>query len=158
MVVTNHQPDFPQLYTSAFTFPAIDNHAHPLLKAQHRSSFPFEGLISEAEGEALSRDSTHTLACLRATAQLRKVFKLESASWDDIKAARVKLDYRDLCKMFLEPTGIQCILLDDGLGGVHEFAEDYTWHDQFTTSRTKRIVRIEIVAEVGGETLLFLVH
>lgn len=40
------------------------------------------------------------------------------------------------------------MLLDDGLGGVEEFAEGYAQHDRFTTSPTKRIVRVEIVAEV----------
>jgi tRNA U34 5-methylaminomethyl-2-thiouridine-forming methyltransferase MnmC len=44
---------------------------------------------------------------------------------------------------------LQCILIDDGLGGIAEFAEKYAWHDQFTTSSTKRIVRVEIVAEVS---------
>jgi hypothetical protein len=150
---SNHEPNFPQLYEAAFTFPAIDNHAHPLLKAQQRSKFPFEGLISEAEGEALAHDSIYTLACLRATAQLRKVFKLEGASWDDIRVARAKIDYFDLCKMFFEPAKIQCILIDDGLGGAQEFAEDYMWHDQFAASPTKRIVRIEVVAEVNGNNL-----
>lgn len=141
-------PSFPQLHSAAFTFPAIDNHAHPLLKAQHRSHFSFEGLISEAEGEALSRDSIHTLACLRATAQLGKILRLENASWDDIKVAREKLDYMDLCKMFFFPSGIQCIFIDDGLGGVQEYAEDFAWHDLFTLCPSKRIVRIESVAEV----------
>ena len=43
-------------------------------------------------------------------------------------------------------TKIRCILMDDGLGSPLNM-EGYQWHDQFTTSKTKRIVRIEVVAE-----------
>ncbi|KAF8216413.1 amidohydrolase-domain-containing protein [Mycena galopus ATCC 62051] len=48
------------------------------------------------------------------------------------------------------------MLLDDGLGGVEEFAEGYAWHDKFATSPTKRIVRVEIVAEGILKSLLNL--
>ncbi|OBZ74438.1 Protein fluG [Grifola frondosa] len=46
----------------------------------------------------------------------------------------------------MAPTRIQCILIDDGLGSAWTL-HHYKWHDQFTTSPTKRIVRVEIVAE-----------
>ncbi|THU93831.1 amidohydrolase 2 [Dendrothele bispora CBS 962.96] len=136
------------LHKAAFTFPAIDNHAHPLLKESHRSYVPFEGLISEADGEALSEDAVHTLACLRATPQLVKVLQLDvnASSWGDVKSARQMLDYNDLCDKFMMPCNIQSILLDDGLGGVAEWAEDLKWHRRFGCD-TKRIVRIETEAE-----------
>ena len=51
----------------------------------------------------------------------------------------------------MEPSHIQCILFDDGLGGVAEFAEDYRWHDKFTVSPCKRIVRVETLAEVSHD-------
>lgn len=140
---------YPLLHKATFTHPAIDNHAHPLLKSAHRNDFAFEGLISEAEGDALAQDAIHTLACIRATAQLRPLLGLaENATWDDIKAKRAELDYDELCKIFIEPTRIQCMLIDDGLG-VKDIAEHYSWHDRFTTSPTLQIVRIEIVAEVS---------
>jgi len=141
-----------------FNYPAIDNHAHPLLKASHKDSdnFPFEGLVSEAQGPSLLRDAPTTLACFRATIQLSKLYNLNLAqpSWEDIRQARKSIDYGDLCKMCLEPTNIQCILIDDGLGGVKEFAEDYKWHDKYTHSLTKRIVRVEIVAEVSSFAMM----
>jgi len=139
---------FPELFNAAFTHPAIDNHAHPLLRAQSRNALPFEGSISEAEGEALIKDAVHTLACLRATRQLAKLFGLaEHASWEDIKAHRASMDYMDLCKLCFKDTNIQCILIDDGLG-VPGLSEDYRWHNQLTPTATRRIVRVEIVAEV----------
>lgn len=138
---------FPALRKTALTFPAIDNHAHPILRKDNRNAFPYEGVISEANGEALTRDASHTLACLRATPQLAKLLGLpRSASWQEVKAARQAYDYEVLCKDSFKDTAIETILIDDGLGDpniVHEIA----WHDQFTKSRCRRIVRVEVVAE-----------
>ena len=138
-----------ELAKATFAYPAIDNHAHPLLTEKHRNALAFEGLISEASGDALA-DSIHTLASYRSTAQLAKLFGLKSddANWDEVKKKRANLDYEELCRMYMKPSGIQCILIDDGLAGVADLAESYEWHDQFTSSPTKRIVRIETVAEV----------
>lgn len=140
-------PAYPALYETAFRFPAVDNHAHPLLRADHRESIPFEGLISEAQGDALVKDAVHTLACRRATRQLAELFGVKDVAWEDIKTRRSQICYLDLCKQCIEPTKIQCFLLDDGLGhgGI---AETLCWHDQFTHDRTRQIVRVESVAEV----------
>ncbi|KAG8215251.1 hypothetical protein J3R82DRAFT_8804 [Butyriboletus roseoflavus] len=138
------------LLLAALTHPAIDNHAHPLLSEKNRNAFPLEGIISEASGDALTRDSRYTLASYSATAELAKLFDLKDGapSWDALRNRREDIGYVDLCNMCFKPTGIQCILLDDGLGGVVDLAESYEWHDQFTTSPSKRIVRIETEAEV----------
>ena len=138
-----------ELAKAAFSYPAIDNHAHPFLSERHRNALAFEGLTTEASGVALP-DSIYTLACYRSTAQLAKLFGLkgDDANWDGVKTKRANLDYKQLCGMCMKPSGIQCILIDDGLSGVADLAEGYRWHDQFTASPTKRIVRIEAVAEV----------
>lgn len=140
---------YPLLHTTCHKYPAIDSHAHPLLKAGHRNVIPFEGLISDAEEPAL-RDSVHTLACFRATAYLSQLFELNgpNVTWEQVNSVRGKMSYEDLCKLSFQSTKIQCILIDDGLEGSDTLAEGYRWHDKYTTSPTKRIVRIETVAEV----------
>ncbi|KAF8961620.1 amidohydrolase-domain-containing protein [Flammula alnicola] len=145
---------FPQLHKAAFTQPAIDNHAHPLLREAFRDSVPFEGLISEASGEALTQDAVHTMAAFRATKQLAALFGLDTkarengdVSWAEVKAHRAGMAYTDLCGLCFRDAGIHCIFIDDGLGGVKEMAEEYKWHDRLTPARTKRIVRVEIEAE-----------
>lgn len=139
---------FPELFKAAFTHPAIDNHAHPLLRAESRNALPFEGVISEAEGEGLTSDAIHTLSCIRATRQLAILFGLgKDVLWEDIKAHRASMDYMDLCKLCFKDTNIQCILIDDGLG-VADLLKDYRWHDQLTPSSSMRIVRVETIAEV----------
>ncbi|KAJ7890617.1 amidohydrolase 2 [Mycena olivaceomarginata] len=146
----------PELHKACHFYPAIDNHAHPILAERHRDRFEFEGLISEAQGSALTVDAVHTLACKRAVPQLGTILNIRNPTWDSIKAYRKRLSYPDLCNLFMHSTvtRIQCMLLDDGLGGVEEFAEGYAQHDRFTTSPTKRIVRVEIVAEGILKSLL----
>ena len=138
------------MFRTVYTQPAIDNHAHPLLKAELRDQVAFEGLISEAEGDALMVDAINNVACMRATKQLAKLFGLqENASWNEIKKHRANMDYMELCKLCFRDAAIDTILIDDGLGGVAEMAEGYKWHDGLTPGRTRRIVRVEIVAEVS---------
>ena len=142
------EDDLSKLSRLTSSYPTIDNHAHALLKIENRDAIPFEGLVSEATGPALTEDAVHTLACYRATAQLGVLFGLgKDASWEDVKRRRKELEYDQLCRLCMEPTKIQCILIDDGLG-VRDMVYDYKWHDRYTGSPTKRIVRIEVVAQV----------
>ena len=140
-----------ELARVALTYPAIDNHAHPLLAEVYRDAYAFEGLISEASpGPGLSHDATTSLACYRATLQLAKLYGINSEQWEEVKQVRQTMDYATLCRICMQPTRIQCLLLDDGLGGVAQYAENYKWHDGLTQSPTKRIVRVEVFAEVSG--------
>lgn len=142
------QQDLSELFKVVYNYPAIDNHAHAFLKVENRDAMPFEGLISEASGPALTEDAVHTLACYKATVQLAKLFGLPAgATWEDVKRARSAANYDMLCRMCMGPTRIQCILIDDGLG-VRDMVYDYKWHDRYTASPTKRVVRVEILAEV----------
>lgn len=135
-----------ELHRTVFTYPAIDNHAHPLLKESHRNAFAFEGLLSEATGDALTEDSIHTLACYRAAKQLSKLFGCEN-DWATVSARRKAMDYEELCDLSMKNTGIQCILLDDGLDS-DDISAPFDWHDRFTPAKSKRIVRIEWLAQV----------
>jgi hypothetical protein len=129
-------------------YPAIDNHAHPLLTEENRARLAFEGLTSEAEGDALA-DAVYTLAHATARRDLVQLYGLpHHASWEDVKKLRSACDYDKLCQLCFSKAKIQCILIDDGLGGVEEMAEGYRWHDRYTTSPTRRIVRVEVVAQV----------
>lgn len=137
---------FKQLAHAAFRYPAIDNHTHPLLKAGHRNDFDFEGLVSEAQGEALTKDAISTLACYRATKQLSNLFGCEN-DWNLVKEVRAAMDYEELCRKCMCSTGIQSFLLDDLLDSEDK-CETIQWHDQYSTSPSKRILRVEIVAQV----------
>jgi hypothetical protein len=149
MHLSNLSPDYPSLHNACHKYPAIDNHAHPLLKLAYRDAGAFENVISDSSGAAL-QDAVHSLSCFRATNQLARLFGLkgEDVTWEKVKATGREMEYEKLCRMCFEPARIQCILIDDGLGGSNNLAEGYKWHDRLTTSPTKRIVRLETSAEV----------
>ncbi|KAI0112383.1 glutamine synthetase [Nemania sp. FL0031] len=127
------------------TTPIIDNHAHPLLKPQFMSQHSLLSIATEAHGDAL-RDTGSSLAHIRAVKQLAQILGCEQ-TWEAVstsieqKRAASPTAWTQRC---LE--GIETILVDDGLGAPEQ-AEEYSWHDSFTTSECKRIVRIESVAE-----------
>lgn len=129
------------------THPLIDNHAHNILShkaASNYAKYPFEQITSEAHGPAL-QNAISTLPLLRAANQLADLYGC-APEWTAVKAARdqwVQRDYNDLVRRCLE--GTQVLLLDDLLS--EDDVEPFDWHDQFTVSETKRIVRIETVAE-----------
>ncbi|KAH9003884.1 amidohydrolase-domain-containing protein [Lactarius hatsudake] len=138
----------PELYFHILNdYPAIDNHAHPLLTAENRNRLAFEGLTSEAEGPALE-DAVYSLPHSTAQRDLARLYGLpRHTSWDDIKKHRAARPYDDLCRLCFEKANIQCILIDDGLSGSKDMAEEYRWHDRYTSSPTRRIVRVEVIAE-----------
>ena len=148
-VLTMANSEDPESYITILRdYPAIDNHAHPLLTAENRNRLAFEGLTSEAEGTALE-DAVYTLPHSTAKRDLARLYSLPlDASWEEIKKHRSACSYDDVCQLCFEKAKIQCILIDDGLPGVKEMAEDYRWHDRYTTSPTLLIVRVEAVAEV----------
>ncbi|OTB01152.1 hypothetical protein M426DRAFT_64600 [Hypoxylon sp. CI-4A] len=124
--------------------PLIDNHAHPLLKAEAAAQHPLLSISSEANGDAL-KDSKTTLAHLQTVRQLAEVLGCEP-TWGAVEAGVEKKRRRsrkDWTRRCLE--GIETILIDDGLDQPDQ-AEAHSWHSQFTKSPCKRIVRIETVA------------
>ena len=135
-----------ELVQAVLFYPAIDNHTHPLLSESHKDDFALESVISEAQGPALTEHANHTLASYRATKQLSELLGCED-EWNAIKEKRSSLDYSELCNVCMGRTGIQCFLLDDGLDS-EGLCEDVKWHDQFSSSPSKRIVRVEVIAQV----------
>ncbi|KAE8139550.1 hypothetical protein BDV38DRAFT_280903 [Aspergillus pseudotamarii] len=147
--------DLTSLQSVIQTHPLIDNHAHNLLKrdeACNYAKYPFEQITSEAQGSAL-RNAPATLPLHRAATQLAALYRCASSDWDQVKAARdawVQRDYDGLIRACLQ--GTHTLLLDDLL--TDQDIESYEWHDRFTTSQTKRIVRIETLAAETISTLM----
>lgn len=141
------EPTIEQLRHVALNFPIIDNHAHNLILPTHADSVPFESITSEAQGRAL-RDTFKSLAHLRAAKQLRELYELDDeANWEDILEQReewLRSDPERFTQRCFE--GVSALLIDDGLAGPGK-VHPYDWHDRFTDAPSKRIVRIETVAE-----------
>lgn len=149
--------DFKQVSLAVWTTPVIDNHAHNLLDPSRAKGFPFHLITSEARGEALE-NTFSTLSHLRALKQLKRLYEYDGPerdwTWDRLLEARQQwMDSRqnDLYRTCFEDT--YTILMDDGLS-LGDDVYPYRWHDQFTQSPTKRIVRIEREAELIMARLL----
>lgn len=124
--------------------PIIDNHAHPLLKPEQLAKYPLLAITTEASGDAIYATST-SLAHIRGVKQLAHVLDC-GHTWEAVVAAieqRRIDDYEDWISECLD--GIQTILVDDGLDAADE-VYDYAWHNSFTRTPCKRIVRIETLA------------
>lgn len=130
-----------ELQNLVHTHPLIDHHAHNLLCGTHSAAYPLEAITSEASGIALS-DASKTLAHVRAVKQLSTWLGC-APTWESVKEKRGAIDQLAWTNKCL--WGTQCLLIDDGLDDKP--VESYSWHDQFTQSPTKRIVRIEKLAE-----------
>jgi predicted TIM-barrel fold metal-dependent hydrolase len=134
--------------------PIIDNHAHNLLLPEYLNSEPFESITTEAQDLALP-DTFKSLSHLRAERQLRELYQCpEDADWNAILQKRrdwLAESADGLTQKCLE--GTHCILMDDGLNAA-EKVHRFDWHDKFTTAPTKRLVRIETVAERLIEDIL----
>ncbi|KAL1654375.1 hypothetical protein SLS61_002975 [Didymella pomorum] len=144
---TSQSESIEQLRHVALSFPIIDNHAHNLILPTHADTIPFETITSEAQGRAL-RDTFKSLAHLRAVRQLRELYQLsEDANWSDILEQReewLRSDAERFNQRCFE--GVTALLIDDGLAGPGK-VHPYDWHDRYTDAPSKRIVRIETVAE-----------
>ncbi|CAG8506257.1 15610_t:CDS:2 [Acaulospora colombiana] len=125
------------------SFPLIDNHAHNLLTADTILSCPLEVCFSEARGEAL-KDAIQTSSLKQGVRILAKLYRC-APSWEEIKRVRDTMPYDDLCKISFETTGIQSLLLDDGiydLGALRDIKSHLGLVED-----VRRILRIESVAE-----------
>ncbi|KAK4240994.1 hypothetical protein C8A03DRAFT_30832 [Achaetomium macrosporum] len=124
--------------------PIIDHHAHPLLKSEALSKHALLSITTEASGDAI-HSATTSLPHLRAVRQLASALSC-GFTWESVVAAIEEKrltcpeDWTAECL-----SGIESILIDDGLDGQDD-ANPYAWHDDYTRSRCKRIVRIEKVA------------
>ncbi|KAL2157697.1 hypothetical protein VTH06DRAFT_5180 [Thermothelomyces fergusii] len=134
--------------------PIIDHHAHPLLKADALNKRPLLAITTEANGDAID-SATTTLPHLRAVRQLASVLRC-AYTWEAVVAAieARRLEYPDDWTADCL-AGIETILIDDGLDDEAD-ANTYSWHDDYTRSRCKRIVRIEkvaadIIRRIGSE-------
>ena len=135
------------------TCPLIDNHAHNLLRPHALKTHNFLTITTEASGDALE-DTPKSLSHIRAAKQLRALYDLPpDADWAAISGKRIELLERNpdaLVKKCLD--GTQTILIDDGLPD-EDSMEPVPWHDAYTLSPCKRIVRIESVASKILEAL-----
>ena len=139
-----------QLRAVIATAPVVDNHAHNLLQPAEYGKHPFHLITTEAQGAAL-QDTFTSLAHLRAVRQLRELYDFDGReelwNWDRLLALRsqwLATRPEELIRKCL--LGTHSILVDDGLGSI-DTIQPYDYHDAFTLAHSRRILRIETLAE-----------
>ncbi|RIB04208.1 hypothetical protein C2G38_2254500 [Gigaspora rosea] len=135
--------DCEALLRTISTFPLIDNHCHNLLTSDASLNCPLEACFSEARGDAL-KDASQTIALKRGVQQLAELYNCPP-TLDDIKQVRDLTSYIDICKSCFKPTGIQSLLLDDGLDTLGDLMDVQSHVGLVDVAQ--RIVRIESIAE-----------
>lgn len=135
-------------------FPIIDNHAHNIIQPALVDTIPVESVTSEAQGRAL-RDAFKSLPHLRAARQLRQLYECpDEANWEELLAQRTEWLRSDPERLNQQCfRGVHAVLIDDGLS-TQDKVLPYHWHDRYTKAPSKRIVRIETVAERLMESML----
>ncbi|KAF1976992.1 developmental protein-like protein fluG [Bimuria novae-zelandiae CBS 107.79] len=135
-------------------FPIIDNHAHNIIQPALIDTIPVESVTSEAQGHAL-RDAFKSLPHLRAAQQLRQLYECpDEANWKELLAQRLewlRSGPERLNQHCFQ--GVHALLIDDGLASPEKVLP-YHWHDRYTKAPSKRIVRIETLAERLMESIL----
>ncbi|CAG8838124.1 782_t:CDS:2, partial [Gigaspora margarita] len=116
------------LLRTVSTFPLIDNHCHNLLTSDASLTCPLEICFSEAHGDAL-KDASQTSAFKRGVRQLAELYNCPP-TLDSIRQVKDPMSYSDICKTCFKPTGIQSLLLDDGLDVLGGLMDVQTCTDQ----------------------------
>ncbi|KAI8454203.1 amidohydrolase-domain-containing protein [Phakopsora pachyrhizi] len=158
---------YPGLYQTCFRCPAIDNHAHNVLRDIYSRQggklnflkdrqIPLESIFTEAEGEAfLSNHSTSSLAAISSVEKLSKLYNCSNENgWKSVSEKIKSLDLISRCKKCFEKSGIYTILFDDLLSGVEDSCHRFNWHARFTVKPPKRIVRLETLFQDRLQTVI----
>lgn len=89
---------------------------------------------------------------MQAVQQLSKLYGCEP-TWESIQRYRIAAGFDKYTDICFKAAGIECILMDDLLVSTGKVAIPYNWHDKLTTSKTRRIVRVESLAEKIAERM-----
>lgn len=131
----------PTLREEILQLKAVDQHAHPVLKAE--SELPFAAAFTEAtDPVSWERDTPHGLFYRRSIRQLAKLYRC-AARDVEVLAVRKRVDLTARTALCLQESNLKALLLDDGL--MPDDIMPLDWHGQFLPVR--RLLRIEQLVE-----------
>ncbi|MDJ0695388.1 amidohydrolase family protein [Mastigocoleus sp. MO_188.B34] len=123
--------------------PAIDQHAHNLLKPEAIASRPYAAAFTEAHHpDIIDNHVCHTLFYRRSLRDMADLLKCKPQE-SEIIASRNNLGLEELTKVCFNAANLDAILLDDGF--LPQEILPWQWHQQFVSVR--RLLRIEDVAQ-----------
>lgn len=123
--------------------PAIDQHAHNLLKPEFIANRPYAAAFTEAHHpDIINNHVRHTLFYRRSLRDMADLLKCEPQE-SEIITERNNLGLEELTKICFNAANLDAILLDDGF--LPKQILPWKWHQQFVPVR--RLLRIEDVAQ-----------
>jgi uncharacterized protein len=123
--------------------PALDHHAHNLVRPEVAASHPYTWAFTEAsDPEMVARHARHTLFFRRSLRDLAALLGCEPTE-EAVVARRTALGLEALSEVCFHHANLETVLIDDGFlpGEVLPLA----WHEQFVPVR--RVLRLEALAE-----------
>jgi len=123
--------------------PAIDHHAHNLVKPDALEADFFPGAFTESNDPVVVRQhARHTLFYLRSLRDIAELIDC-APSEETILARRRELGPERLAARCFQASNLSAVFLDDGF--MTDRILPWTWHRQFSSIR--RILRLEQLAE-----------
>lgn len=123
--------------------PAIDQHAHNLLRADAVGRYSYPSAFTEGyDPEIVSRHARHTLFFRRSLRDLARLLGCAPTE-DAVLARRAALGLDELTRHCFAAARLDAILLDDGF--LPDDIQPVAWHRTFVPAY--RLLRIEYLAE-----------
>ena len=123
--------------------PAIDQHAHNLLKPEVIVNYPYTAAFTEARHpDVINNHACHTLFYRRSLRDMADLLKCEPQELE-VLSTRDNLGLEKLTETCFHAANLDAILLDDGF--LPEQILPWQWHEKFVPVR--RLLRIEDVAQ-----------
>lgn len=123
--------------------PAIDQHAHNLLKPEAIARYPYPAAFTEGhDGEIVNYHARHTLCYRRSLREIAALLECEPKE-EAILTQRSQLGLERFTELFFSAAKLDAILLDDGF--LPEEILPVEWHQRFVP--VYRLLRLEVLAQ-----------
>lgn len=128
--------------------PALDQHAHNLIKPEVASRTPFRAAFTEGYApEIIAHHAQHTLFFRRSMREIAELLNCEPSE-ESVLSRREELGLKQLTSRCFGAANLEGVLIDDGL--TPDDILPLGWHRSFVP--VHRLLRLETLAEelVGG--------
>lgn len=122
--------------------PAIDQHAHNVLKPEAAARYPFVAAFSEAHAPAMFEHTRRTLFYRRSLRDIGELLECD-ASEEAILKRRQQLGIEQISARCFRAANLCALFLDDGF--LPDDTLPIAWHKQFVSAH--RLLRLEWLAE-----------
>jgi predicted TIM-barrel fold metal-dependent hydrolase len=123
--------------------PAIDQHAHNLLKPEASTRYPFAGAFTEAyDPDVVNYHARHTFCYYRSLRDIATILDCEPVE-TAVLAKREQLGLERLTELCFRASNLEAIFLDDGF--LPDEILPVEWHRHFV--RANRLLRLETLAQ-----------